>query len=161
MNTFHRFELPHRPLNFSSFCPDYSWCTHEGERVCKLWRRKTWTRARFAGLLNKATGRSVSNELCPGLLFLCIESQNGPCWTVLCDRRFHRISVLSAALLFFDLPNKRNRDSRVLYEGLCLALQLSLLKLSRAEKPCEMLMLWCAYFCGQMKSKFVCFESYF
>ena len=29
MNTFHCFELSHKPLNFSPSCPEYPWCTRE------------------------------------------------------------------------------------------------------------------------------------
>ena len=33
MNTFHRFELPYKPLNFSPSCLDNPWCTQECELV--------------------------------------------------------------------------------------------------------------------------------
>ena len=33
MNTFHRFELPRKPLNFSLSCSDYLWCTRERNRL--------------------------------------------------------------------------------------------------------------------------------
>ena len=33
MNTFHRFELLYKPLNFSPSCPDYPWCTQERDLV--------------------------------------------------------------------------------------------------------------------------------